>query len=105
MRDQCISGISDSGEVAMEYSLQAIYYLIRAYINLLLQLQVTENVTVGGILMSVLLIGGILAGMGFIHIGLFNSYPRNVEGQSDQLGLPDYGGNGPDIRGDNFTMR
>ena len=88
----------------MEYSLQAIYYLIRAYVNLLLQMEVAENVTVGGIIMSIMLLAGILAGLGFIH---FNSgfFPRNVQGQDDQLGLPDYGGHRSDTRGDNFTMR
>lgn len=53
----------------MEYSLYAIYYVIKSYINLLMQLEVSEGVTVGGIIIAVIIIGCML-----LNIGLAYSY-------------------------------
>ena len=65
----------------MEYSLRAIFYLIRGYINLLLQMEVTEGgVTLGGITFSVMLLSGL-----FVSMGLFYR-PNVIPGQ---MSLPD----------------
>ena len=53
----------------MEYSLYAIFYVIQSYFNLLMQLEVTEGVTVGGVIVAILLIGCIL-----MNIGISSSY-------------------------------
>ena len=84
----------------MEYSLQALYYLIRGYINLLLQVEVTEGVTVGGISFAVMLLSGI-----FVSIGLIGSYTESgfhMDGRRKYAALPDHKGV---KRGGNFTMR
>lgn len=84
----------------MEYSLQALYYLIRGYINLLLQIEVTEGVTVGGISFAVMLLSGI-----FVSIGLIGSYTESgymAGGTRKYAALPDHKGV---KRGGNFTMR
>ena len=51
----------------MEYSLQAIYYLIRGYINLLLQIEITEGVTLGGISFAVMLLSGLFVALGLVY--------------------------------------
>lgn len=51
----------------MEYSLQAIYYLIRGYVNLLLQMEVANGVTIGGITFSVMLLSGLFVALGLIY--------------------------------------
>lgn len=65
----------------MEYSLQAIYYLIRGYINLLLQMEVTEGVTLGGISFAVMLLSGL-----FVSLGLIFKPDGGIPGQ---MRLPD----------------
>lgn len=69
----------------MEYSLQAIYYLLRGYINLLLQVEVTEGVTVGGVLFSTLILGACFVALGFIGEGL----RFHADGMEGQYALPD----------------
>lgn len=64
----------------MEYSLQAVYYLIRGYINLLLQMEVANGVTLGGISFSVMLLSGL-----FVALGFFNNFDH---GDPGQLRLP-----------------
>lgn len=51
----------------MEYSLQAVYYLIRGYINLLLQMEVANGVTIGGISFAVMLLSGLFVALGLIY--------------------------------------
>lgn len=87
----------------MEYSLQAIYYLLQGYINLLLQMEVVENVTVGGILFACLLISGLLVGLGLFSPWVVSDYSgRNFDGSRTYAALPDHKGK---VRGDGFTMR
>lgn len=65
----------------MEYSLQAIYYLIRGYVNLLLQMEVANGVTIGGITFAVMLLSGLFVAMGLIY--------KPDGGLSDQFRLTD----------------
>lgn len=48
----------------MENTLAAMYYFFQSYFNLLMTLEVVPGVTVGGILISVLIIGMIFGGLG-----------------------------------------
>lgn len=50
----------------MEYSLRAIYNLIQGYVNLLLQMEVANGVTLGGISFAVMLLSGLFVSMGLI---------------------------------------
>lgn len=50
----------------MEYSLQAIYYFIRSFINLLFQMEVVEDVTVGGVFFSVVVLTVALSSAGLL---------------------------------------
>lgn len=50
----------------MEYTLQTFYYLFRGFLNLIFQMPVAQGVTIGGILMSVLLMTAALHGLGLV---------------------------------------
>lgn len=53
----------------MEYALQSIFYFFRAILNLTLQMQVTDNVTIGGILFSLLLLSSLFYYLGITKNG------------------------------------
>lgn len=69
----------------------------------MLQVEVTEGVTVGGVLFAVMLLSGLFGMLGLINWHSNSIGPAGPD--PDQLTLPDYGGHGPGTRGDNFTMR
>ena len=48
----------------MEYTLQTFYYLLRALLNLIFQMPVAQGVTIGGVMMSVIIITAVLKGLG-----------------------------------------
>lgn len=49
----------------MEYTLEFFYYFFQAILNFIFSLPVTEGVTVGGVIFSVIILSSIFVSFGF----------------------------------------
>ena len=50
----------------MDYALQTLYYTLQSLINFLLRIEVVKGVTIGGIILSVVVLSAVFCGLGLI---------------------------------------
>ena len=64
MYDRCSGDLLGNWERMMEYTLYGFLYIIQRFFNLLLDLRVAENVSLGGIIVSVMILGALIYNFG-----------------------------------------